>query len=53
MRELNKIDWKTFKARNENVILDSQMNIKTATEVIELCNREIAKFPDEIKEEVK
>ena len=37
--------WEQTKRDNQNMILNNQITIKMAEEVVKLCDRMIAKFP--------
>lgn len=45
--KLIKADWERSKADNENLIIGNMMQIEMAKEVIKLCNKKIAEFPEE------
>ena len=50
---ITKADWEENKFNNEILIKTNYMQIDMAKEVIALCERKIAEFPEEIKQEVK
>jgi len=50
--ELTKQDWERSKGDNELLIVNNKMQMEMAGEVIKLCDKKIAEFPEEIKEEI-
>lgn len=51
--KLQKSDWERSLMDNINLIINNKMQIKMAEEVIELCKKEIAKFPETMVKPVK
>ena len=49
---LTKQHWIESKVANEQLILKHELQTKMAREMIKLCDREIAKFPETLIEKV-
>jgi len=45
--ELKREHWERCKIDNQNMILQSNMNIEMASKVLELCEEKLKEFPEE------